>query len=246
MENVEIAATGGTSGVVYGITTTPKYDDLSRVNTFLHVNHSKDDPKYGVLLCINGTGILNAWVKRNFTSGLDYDEINKRCENIEVGSKGILVIPFGNGAERMLGNKFTGAQFCNIDFNQHTIDHVLRASQEGIAFAFRYGIDIMKKTGLEPKIIKAGNANLFLSSIFRQTLSTICDAEIELYNTDGSLGAARGAALGSGIYKNRKEAFENLKKLLTVKPNYKDKEVLELRYHQWREELEKQLNIHNH
>lgn len=241
MESGEIAATGGTSGVVYGVTNQPKADQRSRVNTFLHVNHTSVTPSYGVLLCINGTGILNAWVRRTVAAELSYDEINELCNSVEAGSDGVLMLPFGNGAERMLENRFTGASLSGVDLNRHNRAHVLRAAQEGIAFAFRYGIDIMKEVGLEPKVIRAGRANLFLSPLFRTTLATLCNAQIELYNTDGALGAARGAALGAGFYKDRQEAFASLRKLETISPDPAIKEVLERNYTQWKEELNNKL-----
>lgn len=238
MESGEIAATGGTSGVVYGVTDLPKADAESRVNTFLHVNHSPEKPRYGVLLCINAVGILNAWVRRTMASDLSYDQINELCESVEVGSDGVIMLPFGNGAERMLGNRFTGATLSGVDLNRHSRAHILRAAQEGIAFAFRYGIDIMKEVGLNPNVIRAGKANLFLSPLFRRTLATLCDSRIELYNTDGALGAARGAALGAGLYKDREEAFASLRKLETVEPDLTIKTALEESYQMWKRELE--------
>ncbi|MEG1934848.1 MAG: FGGY family carbohydrate kinase [Rikenellaceae bacterium] len=243
MENGEVAATGGTSGVVYGVTNLPKADPLSRVNTFLHVNHSSEAPRYGVLLCINGTGILNAWVRRNIASDMSYDEINNLCEMVEVGCDGVSMLPFGNGAERMLENRFTGASLIGVDLNRHGKAHILRASQEGIAYAFRYGIDIMREVGVEPKVIRAGKANLFLSPLFRRTLATLCDARIELYNTDGALGAARGAALGAGLYKNREEAFASLRKLETIEPDNAMKAALEHGYQIWKRELNNKLML---
>ncbi len=237
MDSGEIAATGGTSGVVYGVTDQPKADPLSRVNTFLHVNHSSDAPRYGVLLCINGTGILNAWIRRQVALDMSYDEINSLCESVEPGSDGLLMLPFGNGAERMLENRYTGALLSGVDLNRHGKAHVLRAAQEGIAFAFRYGVDIMREVGLEPKVIRAGKANLFLSPLFRRTLATLCDARIELYNTDGALGAARGAALGAGLYKDRDEAFKSLYKIETVLPEPEMKAALEKNYENWKNEL---------
>ena len=237
LDSGEIAATGGTSGVVYGVTDQPKADPLSRVNTFLHVNHSAERPRYGVLLCINGTGILNAWVRRQVAPEMSYDQINRLCETVKPGSDGILMLPFGNGAERMLENRYSGASVLGIDLNRHGKAHILRAAQEGIAYSFRYGVDIMREVGLEPKVIRAGNANLFLSPLFRRTLATLCDARIELYNTDGALGAARGAALGAGLYKDRDEAFRSLTKLETVLPDPHSKEALESGYVNWKAEL---------
>ena len=230
----EIAATGGTSGVVYGVTDTPEADRLSRVNTFVHVSHKHEAPRYGILLCINGTGIMNAWIRRNFCSSLGYDEINALAATAPAGSEGVCVLPFGNGAERVLENRFTGASVSGLDLNRHTLAHVLRATQEGIAYSFRYGIDIMKGIGLKPNIIRAGKANLFLSPLFRQTLSTLTGADIELYDTDGALGAARGAALGAGLYKSREETFASLEKLETVTPYEKDKEALEEGFERWK------------
>lgn len=237
----EIAATGGTSGVVYGVTSRRKADKLSRVNTFLHVNHDKDNSSYGVLLCINGAGILNAWVRRTFAQDLTYDQINDMASSVAPGSEGLSILPFGNGAERMLGNRYTGVELLGIDLNRHSTPHILRAAQEGIAFAFKYGMDIMAESGIELKVIRAGEANLFLSPIFRETLATICDARIELYNTDGSLGAARGAALGAGYYTSASEAFELLNCTKVVEPQCQNSESLKEAYSIWKRELELKL-----
>ncbi len=237
----EIAATGGTSGVVYGVIDTPKGDPKSRVNPFLHVNHTHQDPRYGVLLCINGTGIANAWVRRNFASHLSYDQINEVAASAPVGSGGVVVLPFGNGAERVLENRYTKCVVSGVDLTIHSLAHVLRATQEGIAFSFRYGIDIMREMGLKPNIIRAGKANLFLSPLFRQTLSTLCDAQIELYNTDGALGAARGGALGAGLYSSREEAFASLEMLEQITPIAEEREQLEEAYQNWKTEVERQL-----
>ncbi len=241
MEAGEIAATGGTSGVVYGVIDTAKADLKSRVNPFLHVNHAKENPRYGVLLCINGTGILNAWVRRNFAPTMDYVELNELAATVSAGSDGVVVLPFGNGAERILENRYTKGSIEGIDFNIHSIAHVLRATQEGIAFSFRYGVDIMRQMGLEANVMRAGMANLFLSPLFRQTLATICGVTIELYNTDGSLGAARGAALGAGLYKSREEAFASLTKLEVVAPREEDRAALDAAYELWKSHLESKL-----
>ncbi len=242
MEAGEIAATGGTSGVVYGVIDTPKADPLSRVNPFIHVNHTSENPRYGVLLCINGTGIANAWVRRNFAPSVGYSALNDMAASVEVGSGGVVMLPFGNGAERMLENRYTKSEFVGIDLNIHSLGHILRATQEGIAFSMRYGIDIMREMGLNANIIRAGEANLFLSPLFRQTLATLCDVTIELYNTDGALGAARGAALGAGFYADREEAFRSLKKLQSITPIEEDKAALEEAYTKWKEELFRQLS----
>ena len=241
----EVAATGGTSGVVYGVTDVPRPDRLSRVNTFLHVNHGVKGPRYGVLLCINGTGILNAWAKRMMAPDMDYAEINRQCEEVPAGSDGVVMLPFGNGAERMLENRYTGAVVAGVDLNRHGRFHLLRAAQEGIACAFRYGMDIMRETGLRPRVIRAGRANLFLSPVFRKTLATLCGVDIELYNTDGALGAARGAALGAGLYASREEAFASLKKIDEVHPDPAIRETLEQGYAVWRSELESRLKLTN-
>lgn len=236
----EIAATGGTSGVVYGVTELPKADPQSRVNTFLHVTGS-DEPRMGVLLCINGTGIMNSWAHKNVAFDMSYPEMNKLAATAPVGSDGLLVLPFGNGAERVLANRNVGAKLAGIDLVRHSRAHILRAVQEGIAFSFRYGIDIMKDLGLRPNVIRAGKANMFLSPLFRSTLATLCDARIELFDTDGSLGAARGAALGAGIYKNADEAFATLERLDVIEPAASWKDALEEAYANWKAEVEKSI-----
>ncbi len=238
----EIAATGGTSGVVYGVIDEPKGDPKFRVNPFLHVNHTAAEPRLGVLLCINGTGIANAWVRRNFASHLSYDEMNALAQEAPAGSGGVVLLPFGNGAERVLENRYTKFALAGVDLNIHSLAHILRATQEGIAFSFRYGIDVMRTMGLEPNIIRAGEANLFLSPLFRQTLATLTGARIELYNTDGALGAARGAALGAGLYASRDEAFSSLENVQTILPVEADREALEQSYQAWKQQIEKQLN----
>lgn len=238
----EVAATGGTSGVIYGVTDRPQADPQSRVNTFLHVNHTTGAPRYGILLCINGTGILNSWMRRNIARGMGYDEMNALAAEAPAGCEGLTVLPFGNGAERVLENRYTGVSFAGIDLNRHTTAHLLRAAHEGIAFSFYYGLEIMRGMGLDPSVIRAGKANLFLSPIFRKTLATLSGARIELFNTDGSLGAARGAALGAGFYATREEAFASLRKLESVEPDPADKAALDEAYARWKAELEAHLN----
>ena len=233
----EVAATGGTSGVVYGVTDVPKADPQSRVNTFLHVNDAPDAHRYGVLLCINGTGILNSWMRRHLAPGMNYPEMNEMALTAPAGSDGLCILPFGNGAERVLGNRNTGATVSGLDFVRHSTAHLLRATQEGIAFSFRYGIDVMKGLGLDLRVIRAGKANLFLSPLFRDTLATICGSSIELYDTDGALGAARGAALGAGLYKTPAEAFSTLEKVGETQPVPEWKDALGESYQKWNQIL---------
>ena len=239
MKPGEIAATGGTSGLVYGVLGEVNYDPKSRVNTFAHVNHNQPDTRLGVLLCINGTGILNAWMKRTVApEGISYPAMNDLAETAPVGAEGLSIIPFGNGAERVLQNQNPGASVHGINFNIHTKAHMLRAAQEGIAFSFAYGMEIMKGMGMDIKTIKAGHANLFLSPLFRRTLANVTDATIELYETDGSVGAAKGAGIGAGIYKDSDEAFATLKHFGTEKPEA-DTAAYKEAYKRWKAALEK-------
>jgi xylulokinase len=240
----EIAATAGTSGVVYGVSDEIKYDPQSRVNTFAHVNHSPGNIRLGVLLCINGTGILNSWVKRNAApAGISYQEMNRMAESVPPGSEGLSILPFGNGSERMLGNRETGCQIGNMNFNIHDRAHVMRAAQEGIVFAFRYGIDIMSQTGIRPEVIRAGHSNMFLSPLFGESLAAITGATIELYNTDGSQGAARAAAIGAGIYKSAEEAFGGLSVVKRIVPDNDLRIALEEAYSIWMELLHRHIGI---
>ena len=229
----EVAATAGTSGVVYGVSGEIKFDPVSRVNTFAHVNHSGAVPRLGVLLCINGTGILNAWLKKNVASQLSYNEMNLLAGLVPTGSEGLSILPFGNGAERVLSNNDIGSIVSGLNFNIHRQEHLLRAVQEGIVFAFKYGMDIMQTIGINPKVIRAGKANMFLSPVFRKTLADVTGATIELYNTDGSVGAARGAGVGSGFYAGFEEAFANLNKLETIEPEHSQKAITEAAYENW-------------
>jgi xylulokinase len=238
----EIAATAGTSGVVYGVGNKSSYDVKSRVNTFAHVNYTTQQPVYGVLLCVSGTGILNSWLKHNASDGLDYPQMNELAQQAPIGSDGLCILPFGNGAERILENKNIAASIHNLNFNIHSKAHLMRASQEGIVFALNYGLGIMKDMGIKVQKVKAGDANMFLSPLFREAFATITGATVELYNTDGSVGAARGAGIGAGIYKSPQEAFEGLKCTRIIEPIESNKPQYEQAYGSWLEILNKQLS----
>lgn len=235
----EIASTAGTSGVVYGVLGDVNYDKRSRVNTFAHVNYTKDTDRLGVLLCINGTGILNAWVRRTVApEGISYSEMNEMMASVPIGSDGVTIIPFGNGAERVLENKEIGCSIHGVNFNKHGKAHIMRAAQEGIVFSFCYGMEIMQQMGMDIRKIHAGKANMFLSDIFRNTLAGVSGATIELYETDGSVGAAKGAGIGCGIYKDNNEAFATLKKLAVIEPDENRRNEYLEAYSLWKETLQ--------
>ena len=229
----EVAATAGTSGVVYGIIESPAYDQQSRVNTFAHVNYSKEHEKLGVLLCINGTGILNSWLRKNVTNNMDYPEINKIAAKAPIGSEGLVFLPFGNGAERVLCNRDVGAQMHNLQLNRHDQSHMLRAGQEGIVFSLNYGFDIMKNMGMQLNTVRAGYANMFLSPIFVEAFTNITGAVVELYNTDGSQGSARGAGVGAGVYSGFEEAFNGLKTINKIEPTKELQKKYQDAYANW-------------
>ena len=237
----EVATTAGTSGVIYGVSDQLEYDLQSRVNTFAHVNYSPTAPKYGILACINGTGILNSWLKNNLLHGKSYDEMNNMAAGVSVGADGVVVLPFGNGAERTLNNRDLFAHFHGLRFNTHQAAHLLRAAQEGIVFALKYSFDIMQNMGLVINTVRAGKANMFLSPVFQEAFANTTGATVELYNTDGSQGAARGAGVGAGIYQDFAAAFSGLQKLQTVEPQKELQTAYTEAYGQWLKMLEKQL-----
>lgn len=232
----EVVTTAGTSGVIYGVTEDARHDDLSRVNTFLHVNNTKESPRNGVLLCINGTGSANNWIKRNMAFS-DYEEMNDLASQALPGSAGLLFFPFGNGAERVLTNHNIGARFSNLDFNVHGRGEVARSVQEGIVFAMRYGLEIMENMGLTAGVFKAGNANMFLSPVFREIFSNVTGGMLEIFDTDGAQGAARAAGVGCGYYKSIKESFTGLKKILQVEPDKALREGYQIQYLNWKDHL---------
>lgn len=236
----EVASTAGTSGVVYGINGTVDYDPRSRVNNFAHVNHTAEAPRIGVMTCISGTGILNSWVHRNICPGVSYAEMNELAAHAPVGSAGVTVLPFGNGAERVLENRQIGCSFHGINFNIHNRDHIIRAEQEGIVFSFYYGMEIMKEMGMRIDTIHAGHANMFLSPIFRDTLAGVSGATIRLVDTDGAVGAAKGAGIGLGYYRDNKEAFASLKTISEITPAADRTPYLEA-YARWKEILLREL-----
>lgn len=240
MQPGEIGATAGTSGVIYGVSDQLEYDSQSRINSFAHINHTAAEKRIGVLLCINGVGIFNRWVKNLVGANRSYAELNKAAALITPGSNGLLALPFGNGAERMLNNKQVGAHFRNLDFNVHTDAHVVRAAQEGIAFAFRYGLDIMRQNGIMPRVIRAGRSNLFLSDVFTRSFVNSTHVAIEFYEGDGSFGAAIGAGIGAGVYDHTTRVFTNRKPINCIEPETKNNH--EEIYQEWKAFLNERLN----
>jgi xylulokinase len=235
----EVAATAGTSGVIYGVSDQLTYDPQSRVNTFAHVNYTEQQKRLGVLLCINGTGRLYNWIKTLLGPSINYTQMNERAMRTASGSDGIRILPFGNGVERMLNNKPVGVHMHNIDLNVHGQGHIFRAAQEGIACAFRYGLDIMRENGMNPSVVRAGKANLFLSDLFTEIFVNATNVAVELYQNDGSTGAALGAGIGSGIFTSAEEAFSNMQRIKVVEPS--GNESFEPIYREWKDLLETQL-----
>lgn len=242
----EIAATAGTSGVVYGVTDIKSYDEQGRVNTFLHVNNTETDPRLGILLCVNGTGILNRWLRTALgswsSSPLSYADMDKEAKTAPAGCDGLRILPYGNGAERTLGNLTIGASIHGLDLTRHSRAHLLRAAQEGIIFALMYGIDIMRSMGLKNRVVRAGNANMFKSSLFAEVFATVADSAVELYNTDGAQGAARGAGVGAGIYDSLKDAFANLAVVRRIEPDRNNQPLYYEAYRQWQAICTDQIN----
>jgi xylulokinase len=234
----EVAATAGTSGVIYGISDKLAYDPQSRVNTFAHVNYTEKQKRLGVLLCINGTGKLYSW-SRSLFAPISYGQMNECAAEAPIGCHGLRILPFGNGVERMLNNKPIGAHIHNIDLNIHSKAHILRAVHEGIACSFRYGLDIMRENGMNPSVIRAGRANLFLSDLFCEIFVNTTGVPVELYKNDGSAGAALGAGIGAGIFASAKEAFSKMERIKVIEPQGGQYEFI---YNDWKNLLERQLN----
>jgi xylulokinase len=238
----EVASTAGTSGVVYGIIGEVSYDSQSRVNNFAHVNHTTAAPRLGVMTCISGTGILNSWMKRTVApEGISYADMNDLAAQAPIGAEGVSILPFGNGAERVLRNREIGSTIFGVNFIRHNKSHLLRAAQEGIVFSFMYGMEVMQQMGMKLNKIHAGHANMFLSPLFRDTLAGVSGATIELFNTDGSVGAAKGAGIGAGIYKDNNEAFATLDRIAVIEPKSSDAQAYADAYALWKERLATQL-----
>ena len=256
----EVAATAGTSGVIYGVSDQLEYDQQSRINSFAHVNHQAPssmelpgiakemgevtggEARIGILLCINGAGIFNRWIKNMVGTNCSYNELNNAAAKVISGADGLLALPFGNGAERMLNNQLVGAHFQNLDFNIHTSAHLVRAAQEGIAFSFRYGLDIMRENGMHPTIIRASKTNLFLSHIFTRSFVNSTGVAVEFYDGDGSFGAALGAGIGAGIFKDTSAAFSNRKPVGVEEPKIQYSTQCEELYQNWKGFLNEKLD----
>lgn len=240
----EVAATAGTSGVIYGILDQLNADSQSRVNLFAHVNHTKEKPRLGVLLCVNGTGIQYSWLRNQvFGGSIDYPEMNRLAASVAEGSDGLSIYPFGNGVERILQNRPFGGKIHGLDFNRHGRAHLVRAAQEGIVFALNYGFEAMRELGVKTTTVRAGDANMFQSDLFCELFSTITGTTVELYNTDGAVGAARGAGIGAGIYRGPEEAFAALRTIKTIRPNTGLAGKYADLYARWKTELVKSLSI---
>lgn len=233
----EIATTAGTSGVVYGVSEELKFDPQSRVNSFAHVNYSDSLSRIGVLMCINGTGILNRWVRQNFFSDLTYNQMNQLAANAAVGAKGLVCIPFGNGSERIFQNQTIGGKFLNLDFNNHGKAEIIRSAHEGIAFSMVYGIELMANAGIHPTLMKAGKSNMYLSDIFTSAIVNSSNVPVELVETDGALGAALGAGVGSGIFNSPEEATQSLVKIGTIIPEMQLHDQYQEAYSTWKNAL---------
>ncbi len=243
LEPGEVAATAGTSGVVYGVTDKTEYDPLSRVNAFVHVNNEKPGQRYGILLCVNGTGSLNSWLRKNVFTDLGYEQINELAGEINIGSDNLLCYPFGNGAERVLRNEDPGAWLEGLQFNRHDRRHMARAAQEGIVFALQYGMEVMLEMGMKFKTIRAGHANMFLSPVFASAFANTSGCAVELYNTDGAQGAARAAGVGAGIFKSFKESFTGMHIVRSYEPDKQSREQYTDAYIKWKVSLNKRINI---
>jgi len=206
----QVAATGGTSGVVYALTDKARADEKSRINAY-------------------------RWIKEQFGAE-SYSAMEQQAERIPVGSEGLRILPFGNGAERLLENLETGAQINNLQLNIHKAGHFYRAGLESIAFAFAYGLEMMMPLMGETDTIRAGNDNLFQSDVFSTTLATILDVEIEIIETTGSLGAAVASGINEGSVRNLEGKLSNLNKLKSYVPAVDQKPYLEA-YELWRTDL---------
>ena len=238
----EVAATAGTSGVIYGVGDELNFDVQSRINSFAHVNHEQGKNRVGVLLCINGAGIFNRWIKNTVGPQSGYASLNAAASKIPAGANGLMMLPFGNGPERMLNNKIIGAHIHRLDVNLHGMGHMVRAAQEGIAFSFRYGLDIMKENGMYPNVIRAGRANMFLSDVFTQSFVNATGVPVELCQTDGSVGAAFAAGVGAALFRTPEEAFEGKKPLRLIEPS--GQSTYASLYDEWKQLLQTQLERH--
>lgn len=240
----EVAATGGTSGVMYAVVDQPVFDPLTRVNGFVHVNHSFDQQRIGTLLCINGTGIQYDWIRQQAGSDhITYQVMEQQASQIAIGSDGLITIPFGNGTERMLENRDIGAHIANIQHNIHTRQHLYRATLEGIAFAFIYGMEILNEMGIKTNSIRVGNDNLFQSDIFSTTISTLSNSRIEVVDTTGAIGAAKAAGIATGYFDSVDEAMQNNDIVKEFTPELQVEPYKEA-YFGWKNELELHLKIY--
>jgi xylulokinase len=240
----ETAATAGTSGVIYSVTDKNAFDPKSRVNTFIHVNNKKEAKRNGVLLCINGTGILNSWLRKNIQNsaqGYEYEKMNNIASSSPIGSDGLILLPFGNGAERVLENRDINGSFHGLNFNRHGQPHIFRAAQEGIVFALKYGFDVLQEMGLKTNVIRAGHANMFLSPLFREAFVNTIGARLELYDTDGSKGAALGAGVGAGVYNSFSEAFKGFRLINAEEPEPAKTAQYTEAYARWNNRLQKEM-----
>jgi xylulokinase len=228
----DVVATGGTSGVVYALTDQLSSNELTKVNTFAHVNYQSQQKMFGKLLNLNGAGIQYRWLHQ-LMGEVGYEKLNEMAQQAPIGSNGLQVFPFGNGAERMLDNKIVNGHISNINFNIHDNNHMVRATLEGIAFAMIYGIEILKNDGVDIENLKVGNDNLFLSDVFSKTIADTLGISIQMLEATGAEGAAKASI--SNPHQTQNNDNTNITK--TIKPNPKLQVESIASFEKWKTQL---------
>jgi xylulokinase len=163
-------------------------------------------------------------------------------KDVPVGCEGLINFPFGNGAERIFNNKIIGSHFINLNFNKHGKAHLYRSAIEGIAFSFAYGIELMKEDQSLINVIKAGNDNLFQSKVFVETLCSIIGNNIQIFNTNGAIGAARASTIEGNNFDYFKKSSTGNDLVSEYEPKNNNEEYI-LAYEKWKKELNKKIKI---
>lgn len=207
----------GSSGVVLAQTDQPYADKKGRIHLF---NHAKPNSWYmmGVML---SAGISFNWLKDSLFDGhLNYEKLNEKAMDIEIGSEGLIFLPYLYGERTPHRDADARGVFFGIS-GRHKQGHFIRSVMEGITFGLKDSLRLIQQQNIKSKEIRVigGGAK---SKIWQQILADIFGYPISLLNIEEgpAFGAAIIAGIGIGVFKSFKEVSDSIIKVeKRVKPN---------------------------
>lgn len=207
-----VSASLGTSGVVFAHSDEPEIDPEGRVHTFCTAVPGKWH-LMGVVLAAGGS---LQWYRDTLCEHLvaearrqkvdPYDLIAEGAARAPVGSHGLYFLPYLTGERTPHGDPFARGCWIGLS-NMHTRDEIARATMEGITYAMRDSLEIIKALGVPVRQIRVtggGARSAFWrqmqADVYGQTVTTLGASEGPAY------GAALLAGVGAGVWKTVPEA----------------------------------------